>query len=114
MRITSELFVSQLTRRVFAEGGFAAVVRRGSDMAGAVFVLTRARDGTLTLYGPAPQIFADEEGGRRFIREAVEDEADLQTRFEREARFDPDFWVVELERDEVGDLLDLVEDEPRD
>ncbi|MEP2580565.1 MAG: DUF1491 family protein, partial [Roseibium sp.] len=38
MRVTSEFFVSALVRRVFGEGGFAAVSRRGAPEAGAVFV----------------------------------------------------------------------------
>lgn len=111
MRITSELFVAQLTRRVFASGGFAAVVRRGAEMAGAIFVVARARDGSLALYGPAPQIFADEGGERRFVREAARDEPSLDTRFEREARFDPDFWVIEIETDAVDDLIAIAEED---
>ena len=55
MRITSDFWVSALTRRVFAEGGFAAVDRRGAAEAGAIFVVTRNRLGQSTLFGPAPQ-----------------------------------------------------------
>ena len=34
---------------------------------------------------------------------------DRAKRFEREARFDPDFWVVELETDDVSRYLMLAE-----
>lgn len=108
MRITSQLFVAHLVRRVFGDGGFAAVIRTGADMAGAIFVVERRRDGALALYGPAVQSMADEAGGRTFMREAAEDEAGLTARFEREARFDPDFWVVEIETDSIENYIDIV------
>ncbi|MET0943059.1 MAG: DUF1491 family protein, partial [Mesorhizobium sp.] len=43
MRVTSELWVSALTRRVFSGGGFAAILKRGAAEAGAVFILSRNR-----------------------------------------------------------------------
>ena len=64
MRITSDLWVSALTRRVFAEGGFAAIVRRGATEAGAIFVITQDRLGTSTLFGlavtgePSEEVYA--------------------------------------------------------
>ena len=56
MRVTTDLWVSALLRRVFGAGGFAAVVKRGATEAGAVFVLARtAAWARLPLFGPAPQ-----------------------------------------------------------
>ena len=51
MRVTTDLWVSALLRRVFGAGGFAAVVNRGATEAGAVFVLTRGRLGDVALSG---------------------------------------------------------------
>ena len=59
MRVTTDLWVSALVRRVFGTGGFAAVVKRGATEAGAVFVLSRGRLGEVALYGPAPQTSYD-------------------------------------------------------
>lgn len=110
MRITSELFAAQLVRRVFNDGGFAAIARKGAEAAGALFVIVRSRNGAMALFGPAAQSFADEESGdRRFMREIASDEAAIATRFEREARFDPDFWVIEIETDAPADYLAVVE-----
>ena len=110
MRVTSDLFVSQLIRRIFSDGGFAAVERHGAEAAGAIFVLVRARDGGVTLFGPASQTHSAEDGGRRFMREAVNDADGLEKRFAREARFDPDFWVVEIETGDPDTYLDVVAD----
>ncbi len=109
MRITSELFVAQLLRRVFADGGFAAVSRKGAAEAGAIFVVARVRSGAVMLYGPAPQSLREDVGGREFLLEPASDEAGMDARFLREARFDPDFWVVEIETDAPNNYLDLAE-----
>jgi len=102
MRVTSEFWVSALVRRVFADGGFAAVARRGAREAGAIYVLRRTRLGEIELYGPAPQTAYEEArpDERCFIRllQTLE-QAEIDKRLEREARFDADLWVVELEID---------------
>ncbi|WP_370322738.1 DUF1491 family protein [Oricola sp.] len=103
-RLTSAIFVSALIRRVNGEGGFAAVVRHGSDEAGAIFICVPGGFGQgTTLFAQAPQsLFADRDtppsGGRLFEKVADGLSPDeLDAKFQREARLDPDFWVVELE-----------------
>ena len=99
MRVTTDFWVSALVRRVFGGGGFAAVVKRGSSEAGAVFVIVRNRLGGAQLFGPAPQTSYDtaKPDERFFTRYELEDEAALDARLEKERRFDPDIWVVEIE-----------------
>lgn len=112
MRVTSDFWVSALLRRVNASGGFGAVIRRGAAEAGAIFVLVRGRGGQAHLYGPAPQsVYDGARPDERFFS-AVEDAGDtesLERRLERETRFDPDLWVVEIELadGEAGALLAL-------
>jgi hypothetical protein len=110
MRLTSDFFVSALVRRVFGCGGFAAIERKGSPEAGAIFIRLRRRNGQETLYGPAPQTaFAEGEGDdRRFeVRLAGATPEAIEDLLLREVRFDPDLWLVELETDDVAGLLDL-------
>ncbi|MBP0615652.1 DUF1491 family protein [Jiella mangrovi] len=109
MRITSELFVAQLTRRLFQDGEFATVIRRGAEAAGAIFIVARSREGGLRLFGPAVQSLFEEDGLRRFMEEPANDDAALEARFLREARFDPDFWVIEIETAEPERFLEIVE-----
>lgn len=111
MRLTSDLFVSALIRRVFSMGGFAAVERRGAEQAGAIFVRLRHRDGSEDLYGPAPQMLVGEEGGRHFEQRLHgADSAAVEALMARELRFDSDLWLIELEVETIGDLLQLVGD----
>jgi hypothetical protein len=100
MRVTTDLWVSVLLRRVFSAGGFAAVVKRGAAEAGAVFVLARGRLGDVALFGPAPQTSYDSaRPDDRFfsLLGAGDDAAAFDSRLEREKKFDPDIWVVEIE-----------------
>lgn len=110
MRVTSDLWVSAMLRRVFASGGYGAVVRRGATEAGAIFVVVRSRFGEATLYAPRAQ--SDYGGARpdeRMFSAVLEaaDDAAIEARLEKERRFDSDLWVVEIEADQrlVDELL---------
>jgi len=110
MRVRSDLFVSALVRRVFSLGGFAAVAKKGVEEAGAIFVRQRFRDGSETLFGPAPQALVIDEGrdARMFEVRLERGEAiAVDTLLERERRFDPDFWVLEVELEDIGTLLPM-------
>jgi len=112
MRVTTDLWVSALLRRVFAAGGFAAIVKRGASEAGAVFVLSRNRLGEIALYAPAPQTSYDSArpDDRFFSLLYAGDEVELvEARLEKEKRFDPDIWVVEIEAGQtpVEELLSI-------
>lgn len=110
MRLTSAIWASALIRRVFSEGGFAAVERRGAEEAGAIFIRIRHRNGSQTLLGPAPQaFFAEEEAGERVFEIRCERQpgGEADALIEREARFDGDLWVIELEVESPQDYLDI-------
>ena len=113
MRVTTDFWVAALVKRVFSGGGFAAVVKRGAAEAGAVFVIVRDRLGAALLFGPAPQTSYDtaRPDDRFFTRHALEDEAALDARLEKEKRFDPDIWVVEIEPGQgtIEDLISVAE-----
>ena len=117
MRLRTDSFVSALMRRVFARGDFAAVEAKGAEEAGAVFVRQVFRDGAESLYAPAPQsVFDDEDSGRRLFEarlERVGSEAVAEA-IGRERRFDGDLWVVSIEADDLGDVLDFAGAEPKD
>jgi len=100
MRVTSDFWISALVKRIFSDGGFAAIRRRGAREAGAIFVIRRTRLGELELYGPAPQTsYDDVSPSERLFHLALvsTDEAEVDKRLAGETRFDPDVWVVEIE-----------------
>ncbi|OLP53044.1 hypothetical protein BJF92_18595 [Rhizobium rhizosphaerae] len=110
MRLRSDLFVSALVRRVFSQGGYAAVLHKGTPEAGAIFLRQRRRDGRETVAGPAPQsLFGEEDTlGRLFELRLVEAEAEAaDALLARERRFDSDCWIVELECESLDGLVDF-------
>ena len=104
MRVTTELFVSAVVRRAFASGGFAAVARRGSAEAGAVMVTLRDRLGGMRLFGPAAQAsYGQARPDERIFTQIMQsdDAEEVAGKIEREVKFDPDLWVLDLEVDEA-------------
>ncbi len=100
MRVTTDLWVSALLRRVFAGGGYGAVIQRGATEAGAIFIVVRERTGEASLHAPQAQSGYGEARpeDRKFA--AVLERADagaIEARLAKERRFDPDLWVIEIE-----------------
>ena len=106
-RVTSALFVSALLRRVQSMGGMGVVVARGFDTAGAVHVEWRHR-GAVGLLVPA--VTMDDDGERRFTPSPAEGEGEVAERMERERRFDPEAWHVEIEGVDPREVLLVVGD----
>jgi hypothetical protein len=83
------------------------VARRGADEAGAIFVIVDRLGGDADLYGPAPQVFFDEERPSDRKLERIVETASLAAiseRLDKEMRFDPDLWIVAVE-DRQGRVL---------
>ena len=95
MLLSSDLWVSALIRRAELGGAFATVARKGDARAGTVIVKvfdTSTR--TARLYSEA---FGPD--GERLWMQPVESEmeSELDAYLQRQAGYDPDLWVVEIE-----------------
>jgi hypothetical protein len=100
MRLKSEIWVKAYLRRCQVENVPAAIVRRGDNAAGAIFICVDRLDGTVDLYGPAPAGFSDSEIERRWVSclgpgPVAQTEANRYLARQRE--FDPDLWIIEIE-----------------
>ncbi|MBN8530232.1 MAG: DUF1491 family protein [Caulobacterales bacterium] len=95
MLLSSDIWVAALIRRAEIAGANAVVVKRGDDRAGTVIVKaydTSTRQARLytEAFGP--------DGERLWIQPVrSEFESELDAYIERQRRFDPDLWVVEIE-----------------
>ena len=113
MRVTSSLWVAAFLRRCQGEGAVATLSRRGAEEAGAIAVVVDRLDGRQDLYLPAPQTAFKEEAVTDRLFERVLSQSDAATvrdRIERERRFDPDMWVVDVEDRAGRAFLDLARD----
>lgn len=99
MRLKSEIWVQALLRRCFAQGLFGAVLRKGAQEAGSIYVVINRLDGSVKLLGPPPGSSIDEMGDRIWseVIPPVTSAAEVQPFIDRLVRFDPDIWVVEIE-----------------
>jgi hypothetical protein len=115
MRLKSAIWVGAYLRRCSGEGIPAAVVNRGAEDAGAVFVKVNRLDGTASVLGPAPQsAFDDARPVERIWVMATGPEpvaeADADAFLSRQLSFDPDLWVIEIEERRGRHLIDPVMD----
>lgn len=113
MRLKSALWVAAYMRRCQVEGVFAALRRRGSEEAGAIFVRISRLDGTSDLFGPAPQsVFDAAPSAARAFSPSLDQQpapdATVDAYLAREIKFDPDIWIVEVEDREGRNFLDIV------
>ena len=100
MRLKAEFWVKAYVRRCAGEGAGAVVVRHGDDDAGAIYIKINRLDGTCLLFGPAPAGHSSMDSDRRWVACGAaggmrEDEADVY--LAKEARFDSDLWLIEVE-----------------
>ena len=105
IRLTTDLWVKAHIRRCQSQGAFAALIQHGDDTAGAIllklndlsgnfWVLARATDGDGRLYW----FYGT---GKKAVCEA-----DATTYIEKQMKFDPDLWVLEIEDRQGRHFLD--------
>lgn len=95
-RLTSRMTVDALLRRVQAAGGFATVLARGDDMAGAILLLCTDRGRVQSLL----ERTVDLDGRYRWTPcgpQHVESESERDSYIQRRRARDPDLWLIELD-----------------
>ena len=103
MSLAASLWVDAYRRRIEAEGAFAHVARKGDAENGAVLVTVATMDGRAVLYQRSFDLMS---GDRRWVVLAEGAEAEVAASARRQASFDPDVWVVEVEDPRGRHLLD--------
>ena len=97
-RITSTFWVHGFLRQAQTKGQFGAVLHKGADQAGAVYVVINRLNGQCDLLAPPPGPAFTENGDRRFqIVLSNKLWSDINRYIERQKNVDSDIWVVEIE-----------------
>lgn len=99
-RLASSLLVGALMRRITSEGGYATILAKGDETAGAILLVCCDRGIIQTVI---EQLLAP-DGSYRWARvgpQLPRDEADVNVYLEKRRRFDPDLWLVELDSPRV-------------
>ncbi len=95
-RLTSAMLVSALIRRVNAAGGFATVIHRGDNKAGAILVECVERGARDLLLERATALDGS-DGWRTIAQAGADDAAEHANRIAKRRKSDPDLWVIELD-----------------
>lgn len=97
--LRSDLWAGAFVRRHNDLGHMCVVSRRGDPIAGQIFIELDHLNGTTSLYVPAPASAIEDRREERLFQlrfDAVEP-SKVRDRIAREADFDPDLWVINLE-----------------
>jgi hypothetical protein len=103
-RLKAGLFVRALIRRAEVAGAQAYVVRKGVEESGAILLKVSKLDGTSMVLSQARR----GEGELVWVKplgDAVDDAA-TSAWFEKQIKFDPDIWIVEIEDREGRAFVD--------
>ncbi len=95
-RLAAHVEGAALVRRCQAEGGFAAVLRKGEREAGTVLVVLTENGRNARVYERMPQL----DGSRQWHcakRQIAENPQDFVDYLDRRGRQDGDLWIVELD-----------------
>ncbi len=103
-RLKAGIFVRATIRRAEVAGAAAYVVKKGSEEAGAVFLKISRLDGTSMVLMQARR----GEGDLVWMKALGDAATDEQARayFEKQMKFDPDIWIVEIEDREGRAFVD--------
>ncbi|MFT4090226.1 MAG: DUF1491 family protein [Asticcacaulis sp.] len=94
MDIPTDFWVAALLKRIELGGGFGYVTRRGDPKAGTVLIKTlHLREGRHRLL----RLVNTGEGERWISPLRSEAPEQMDAYIEKEKRFDPDLWLVEIE-----------------
>lgn len=94
-RLKAGLYVRALIRRAEVEGAQAFVVKKGIEESGAVFLKLNRLDGHVLVLSQARR----GEGEMVWVKPLGDwtDEDRARTYLDKQLKFDPDVWIVEVE-----------------
>jgi hypothetical protein len=103
-RLKAGFFVRALMRRADVAGASAFIVRKGAEEAGAVIITVSRLDGTCLILNQA----RDGKGNLVWARPLSDwgEEFKARTWLDKQIKFDPDLWIVEIEDREGRAFVD--------
>lgn len=97
-RLRADLWSAAFVRRHNDLGHICVVARRGDPVAGQIWIEVDHLNGTHSLFSPAPSVMVEDSA--EWVFQTRFDHAEREKvaeRLDREASYDPDFWIISLE-----------------
>lgn len=98
--IKTRLWVQALIRQCDLKGIGAVIAKSGAPEAGAVYLLVTTSRTEGKIFAPAPGPTYDDDGKRNWhcpLGELPVALSDAQEYLERQRRFDPDIWIIDID-----------------
>lgn len=105
-RLPAHLEVAALIRRTQAEGGFAAVLKKGDAEAGTILLVLTENGTNMRVYERMPQL----DGTRAWHcskRQDAGNPLEFGDYLDRRARQDEDLWIIELDIADAERLIGI-------
>ncbi len=103
IRLATGFWVAAYRRRLSDAGIACYIARKGDETSGAVMVKLATMDGVAQLFERRVDLAS---GENRWMVLAEGDEAAVDASARKQAGFDPDLWIVEVEDRQGRHLLD--------
>jgi hypothetical protein len=103
IRLTSELWVQSYLTRLRLKEIPAFITLKGDLTAGTIFVKINTLDGFASAYHKTFDLNLDKRCWQLLL---LGKELEVDKKLEKEKRFDPDIWVIEVEDKQGRHLLD--------
>ena len=99
MSVKSDIWVAAYRKRCDLQGLPCVIVRKGAQEAGTIYICIRINRNEVWLMGPPAGPLLDELGERIFEScfETAVPENQIDDYLARQARYDPDIWILEVE-----------------
>lgn len=104
-RLKAGIFVRALIRRAEVAGAQAYVVKKGIEESGAIILKVARLDGTAVVLSQARRGGEGELVWVKPLGETTDDEK-ARAWFDKQIKFDPDLWIVEVEDREGRAFVD--------
>lgn len=95
-RLSAEMMVQSLMRKVNQLGGFATVLRKGDRISGAILIICLERGKDPRVLEKMPSLDGP-SNWQRIWPQDTDNKEDLEKYLARRSSFDPDLWLIELD-----------------
>lgn len=97
-KLNAGIWVSALIRMAQAAGDFATIAKKGDETAGQVLLVARRRNGHVQVYSRTMNSRGD-YSWTVAVESDAEELGKVNDYLERQQRYDPDLWIVDLDTD---------------
>ena len=103
-RLSAEMQVQSLLRKVNQEGGFGVVLKKGDRISGSILIQCVEKGENTRLLERMPSL-DNAPSWQQIWPQGTDKKQELPEYLERRYRFDPDIWLIELDIPDAERLI---------